>query len=231
MNKSIAILLVGASLTSIATAQSVTGSFNFSNAPVAPVDTFSSNGFALTVSGLSSATSLDQSLSSVLLNASSTNILVGAEHGLGAGPYSDHELRNGAGTPALKGATLLELSDLDTPNNTMANSLTLDFSSVDHSTHEGFLVYGSTQDASKGLAKLILLDHGTGNSNNAGSFTIGSSLLSKYSSFYVTADNSYYSSVLLGPSSCFKASPTPEPITIAGLALSSLTLLRRRKKA
>lgn len=225
MNKSIAILVLGATLTTISTAQ-VTGTFNFGSAPVAPVDTFSDHGISLTVSGLSSSTALDQSLSSVTLNASATNILVGEDSGIGTGPFSDHELRNGGGTPALAGATLLEISHISPPNHDQVTGLDIVMDSVDYSTHEGFLVYGST-----GSNKLVLLDHGFGNASGIGSFDVSKSQLAAYSNFYVTADNGYYSSVLLGSCTAVTAAPAPEPFTIAGLAIGAFGLLRRRKNA
>lgn len=230
MKKTFAILILGASLTSISMAQ--TAVFNFNSAADASQDTFTSNGVSLTVNGLASSTSLNQNLSSLTLNATATNILVGPENGIGTGPFSDDELRNGAGTPALSGATVLELSHITTPKGTMATSLDINMTSVDKATNEGFLVYGSTQDASKGAATLTLLDHGFGNNSDDGSFAISSSMLSKYSSFYVTADNGYYSSVLLGNGTSICTSvATPEPMSVAGLALGGLVLLRRRKKA
>jgi hypothetical protein len=92
-------------------------------------------------------------------------------------------------------------------------------------------VYGSTGNAYfGGPTQLTLLDHGFGNRAGIGSFDVNASLLSKYSTFYVTADNSYYSSVALGNGT--KLTATPEPMSVLGFALAGIPLfLRRRKKA
>lgn len=229
MNKTIAMISLGTALSAVAGAQ--TGTFNFNNAPAAPVDTFTNNGFSMTVSGLSSAVSLNQNQSSVTLNASATNILVGDEHGIGTGPFGDNELRNGAGTPALPGATLLELSNVKGPTGTSLTSLNLLLTSVDHAFNEGFLVYGSTQDASHGAATLNLLFHGMGDNQDNGKYTVTANQLSSYSSFYVTADNGFYSSVLLGSGTTACAQAVPEPMTLAGLGLGAIAFFRRRKNA
>jgi len=229
MKKILASLLCGSSLAALSAAQSAT--FNFNSAPAQPVDTFTSNGFSLEIAGLFSASSLNQNLSSVSLNATPYNILVGPENGIGTGPFSDSELRNGAGTPKLSGATLLDITDIQTPKATTASELDILMSSVDQATHEGFLVYGSNQSALKGPATLTLLNHGTSGPNDTGSFTVNSNLLKQYTNFYVTADNSFYSSVLLGNGTKVKAQATPEPTTLVGIALLTLPLLRKRKKS
>ncbi len=230
MKKFLALGLVGAALTSASFAQ--TGSFTFTNVNShTNVENFSTpNGFSMYVNGLYSKTALNQNLSSLSLNATAYNLAYADDGGIGTGPYSDGELRNGAGTPSLSGASLLELSDFKGPKGGTISDLTISMTSVDYSTHEGFLVYGSTGNAYfGGPTTLTLLDHGFGNTAGIGTFDVNSQLLSKYSTFYVTADNGYYSSVALGNGTKLTATPEPSSMLVFGVAGVPFLLLRKKR--
>jgi hypothetical protein len=231
MKKLFLITLAAGALVTAASAQ--TAVFNFNGAASQSTDMFTSNGISLDITGLMSATSLNQNQSTTSLTATTTNIVdqTAREGGIGTGPFSDGELRNGAGTPSLSGASLLEISNITTPKGTAATGLSINFSSVDTSTNEGWLVYGSKANAANGTAQLTLLGSGKGTAGDVGTFDVTKSLLSKYSNFYVTADNSFYSSVLLGNGTKVKAQPVPEPASLAGIGLLMIPFFRKRKKA
>ena len=203
MNKMIALLLFGTSLTAISFAEipladQQTATFSFKNVTPQYVETFSSNGACIKLAGLFSQTPLNENLAEVTLNATPTLLARSDGNGIGTGPFSDGELRNGAGTPFLAGATLVEIVNVATPCRTQLTHLGILLNSVDYGTQEGYLVYGSKQDALCGPAKLDLLAHGKGDTAGEAWIDICGSQLCQYKYFYVTADNSYYSSVNLG---------------------------------
>jgi hypothetical protein len=231
MKKIIAIGFLGTALVSASLAQ--TGTFNFTENNVnssTNVENFStSNGFSMYINGLYSSTPLNQNLNSLTLNASAYKLAYADDGGIGTGPFSDGEMRNGAGTPPVSGATILELSDFKGPHGASVSDLSISMTSVDYATHEGFLVYGSTGNAYfGGPTQLTLLDHGFGNTAGIGTFDVNSTLLGKYSTFYVTADNGYYSSVALGNGT--KLTSTPEPASMLVFAVAGVPVLLRRKK-
>lgn len=225
----IALTLLGSMIA--ATSQADTGTFTFSGVNGTASQVFTtSNGFSLTASGLQSSTMLDQTLSSVNLVASGYALKNAQNEGLGTGPYSDGELRNGAGTPKLNGATIIELSNITGPNSAQIQSLNFVIGSVDRKTSEGYLIYGSNTDAynNGGMATLTLLDHGYSDSADLGHYSVTGSQLAQYSTFYLTADNNHYSSVLLGNNTSVQAAPEPATLAIFGLIAAGAIVLKRK---
>jgi hypothetical protein len=213
MNKTIALAFIGTALAAISSAQipladQKTATFDFKHTSPLFTETFTDGGPYMILAGLHSLTPLDQTLAQVTLSATPTYLCRSDGNGIGTGPYADGELRNGGGTPFLSGATLVEIVNVQTPPHTQLTHLGLLLNSVNYSTQEGYLIYGSKQDARFGPAQLDLLVHGMGTPLNNGWVDITGPLLSNYRYFYVTADNGDYSSINLGDGTKLWYEPT-----------------------